>query len=171
LQLEVTENAMNHDARNHKGTKNTKKAGASGARAFAAALGITIRLPVVVAVVALCAVLVAPGVSFHPGTKQTVAKLQIGYFSTALGAYKHNVGRYPTTDEGLGALRVKPQGAERWDGPYLAKDIPTDPWGRAYIYKYPGDHGAEPDIISYGADGKAGGDKDDADIYSWKRNQ
>ena len=132
--------------------------------------GITlIELLVVVTIIGLFAALVAPKLwNKVSGAKQTVARQQINDFETALGAYKLDTGRFPTTDQGLAALRVKPQGVERWDGPYLPKDIPMDPWGRAYIYKYPGDHGDEPEIMSYGADGKEGGEKEDADICSWK---
>ena len=66
------------------------------------------------------------------------------------------------------ALRVKPQDVNQWAGPYLPQDIPVDPWGRAYVYKYPGEHGDEPDIICYGADGQPGGEGLNADIVSWK---
>ncbi len=132
--------------------------------------GITlIELLVVVTIIGLFAALVAPRLwNKVSAAKTTVARQQINDFETALGAYKLDTGRFPTTDQGLQALRVKPQGIERWDGPYLPKDIPMDPWGRAYIYKYPGDHGDEPDIMSYGADGKDGGEGEDADICSWK---
>src|SRR5258706_1523137 len=82
---------------------------------------------------------------------------QIQLLSTALESYRLDVGRYPTTDEGLVALRQKPTSADRWDGPYLQKDIPLDPWGKSYLYKSPGDHGGF-DLFSYGADGSLGGD-------------
>ncbi len=132
--------------------------------------GITlIELLVVVTIIGLFAALVAPRLWTRvSAAKTTVAKQQINDFMTALGAYKLDTGRFPTTEQGLAALRVKPQGVERWDGPYLPKDIPADPWGKAYIYKYPSDHGDEPDICSLGADGKEGGEKEDADVCSWK---
>lgn len=132
--------------------------------------GITlIELLVVVTIIGLFAALVAPRLwNKVSGAKQTVAHQQINDFMTALGAYKLDTGRFPTTEQGLAALRVKPQDVDRWDGPYLPKDIPNDPWGKAYVYKYPGDHGDEPDIMSYGADGKEGGEKEDADVCSWK---
>jgi general secretion pathway protein G len=75
---------------------------------------------------------------------------------------------YPTNEQGLNALRVKPEGVDQWNGPYLPKDVPNDPWGRAYMYKFPGEHGEEPEIESYGADGQPGGDGINADIVSWK---
>jgi general secretion pathway protein G len=99
--------------------------------------------------------------------KRTAARSQIDSFMTALGAYKLDTGNFPTTDQGLAALRVKPDGSDQWAGPYMPKDVPMDPWGHAYLYKYPGDHGDEPDLISLGADGQPGGEKNDADIQSW----
>ena len=90
---------------------------------------------------------------------------------TALGAYKLDTGLYPTTEQGLNALRVKPEGLNQWQGPYLPQEIPTDPWGNAYIYRFPSENGGlEPEIISYGADGQPGGDGIYADIISWKSN-
>ena len=65
-------------------------------------------------------------------------------------------------------IRVKPEGVNQWAGPYMPKDIPNDPWGVAYVYRYPGEHGDEPDIISYGADHQAGGEGEAADVASWK---
>ena len=95
------------------------------------------------------------------------ARAQINAFQTALGVYKLDTGTFPTSEQGLQALRTKPAGAERWDGPYLPQDIPSDPWGHPYVYKFPGEHGDEPDIISLGADGRSGGDGEDADVLSW----
>jgi general secretion pathway protein G len=99
--------------------------------------------------------------------KRTAAKAQIDSFMTTLGAYKLDTGNFPTTDQGLAALRVKPEGVEQWAGPYLSKDIPLDPWGNPYRYAYPGEHGDEPDLISFGADRQPGGDGNNADIVSW----
>jgi general secretion pathway protein G len=75
---------------------------------------------------------------------------------------------FPTTEQGLEALRTKPANFNQWEGPYLKKEIPKDPWGHDYLYKYPGEHGDEPDIISYGLDGQPGGDGLNADVVSWK---
>jgi general secretion pathway protein G len=97
-----------------------------------------------------------------------VARAQINSFMTALGAYKLDTGIFPTTEQGLQALRDKPADANQWGGPYLPQEIPLDPWGHPYIYKFPGDHGDEPDIICYGADGQLGGDGINADIVSWR---
>ena len=150
-------------------TKETRL-GTSSLKPQASSLGITlIELLVVVTIIGLFAALVAPRLwNKISGAKQTVTRQQINDFMTALGAYKLDTGTFPTTEQGLQALRAKPPGVERWDGPYLPKDIPSDPWGHPYVYRYPGQHGDEPDIISLGADGKEGGDSEDADIMSWK---
>jgi general secretion pathway protein G len=132
--------------------------------------GVTlIEMLVVVTIIALFATLVAPGM-FKQGdkAKQVAARVQINNFEQALTQYKLNTGLFPTTEQGLEALRTKPANVNQWDGPYLRKEIPVDPWGHAYVYKFPGEHGDEPDIISYGSDGQAGGDGLNADIVSWK---
>jgi len=103
--------------------------------------------------------------------KRTAARSQIDSFMTALGAYKLDTGSFPNSDQGLQALRVKPEGSDQWAGPYLPKEVPMDPWGHAYLYKYPGDHGDEPDLISLGADGQAGGEGNNADIQSWSNSK
>jgi general secretion pathway protein G len=132
--------------------------------------GITlIEMLVVVTIIALFAALVVP--SMFKKTDQariTAARAQINSFMTALGAYKLDTGMVPSTEEGLQALRVKPANLDQWQGPYLPKDIPLDPWGHPYVYKYPGEHGDEPDIICYGADGQPGGEGINADVVSWK---
>ncbi len=132
--------------------------------------GVTlIELLVVVTIIAMFGALVLPRLwKKVSAAKQTAAREQINGFITALGMYKLDSGHFPTTEEGLQALRVKPQGVERWDGPYLPQGIPDDPWGRPYVYKYPSEHGEEPDIISHGADGTEGGESEDADVASWK---
>jgi len=94
------------------------------------------------------------------------AKAQIELFGTALDTFRLDVGRYPTSQEGLAALMQKPAGADRWDGPYLKKDLPADPWGKPYQFLNPGLHG-EIDVFSYGADGVPGGEGFDADIGNW----
>ena len=132
--------------------------------------GITlIEMLVVVTIIALFAAVV--GTTMFRKTDQarvTAAKVQINNFMDALGQYKLDTGIFPTTEQGLNALRVKPEGVENWNGPYMPKDIPADPWGHAYLYKYPGEHGDEPDILCLGADGQPGGDGINADIASWK---
>jgi general secretion pathway protein G len=132
--------------------------------------GVTlIEMLVVVSIIALFAALVAPSM-FQAGDKArvTAARVQINNFEQALTQYKLSTGTFPTTEQGLEALRTKPANLNQWEGPYLKKEIPKDPWGRDYLYKYPGEHGDEPDIISYGLDGQPGGDGLNADIVSWK---
>lgn len=127
-----------------------------------------IELMIVIIIIGLLAGLVGPRL-FGKLTqaKQKAAKAQIELFGTALDAFRLDVGRYPTTEEGLKALREKPSGVEEWKGPYLPKDIPLDPWGRPYIYKCPGEHG-EYDLLSYGLDGVEGGEGENQDVVSWK---
>jgi general secretion pathway protein G len=128
-----------------------------------------IELLVVMVIIGLLAALVGPRfIRQEEKAKIKAAKAQIELLGTALDTFRLDVGRYPSTQEGLEALRIKPGGLERWDGPYLKKDLPLDPWGKAYAYKSPGEHGAF-DIVSYGADGAAGGEEDNRDITSWER--
>ena len=132
--------------------------------------GVTlIEMMVVVTIIALFAALVLPRmIGQADKARKTAARSQISAYMTALGAYKLDTGVYPTTEQGLQALRNKPQDVNNWQGPYLQKDIENDPWGHAYVYKYPGEHGDDPDILSYGLDGQPGGDGNNADIVSWK---
>ncbi len=132
--------------------------------------GITlIEMLVVMTIIALFAALVAPSMLKHSDQgRVTAARAQIYNFMTALGAYKLDTGTYPTTDQGLAALRVKPADVNQWAGPYLGQELPRDPWGHDYLYKYPGEHGDQPDIVCLGADGQPGGDGFNADIVSWK---
>jgi general secretion pathway protein G len=99
--------------------------------------------------------------------KRIAVRLQIRELTIALRAYDLNVGSFSSPERGIEALRVKPENVSQWAGPYLTKDIPLDPWGRPYLYKYPGEHGDEPDIISLGADGEPGGEGNNADVVSW----
>jgi general secretion pathway protein G len=132
--------------------------------------GITlIEMLVVMTIIALFAALVGPAILKHGDTARiTAARAQIYNFMTALGAYKLDTGTFPTTEQGLQALRVRPADANQWAGPYMPQEIPKDPWGHDYVYKYPGDHGDEPDIVCLGADGQPGGEGLNADIVSWK---
>jgi general secretion pathway protein G len=130
--------------------------------------GITlIELLVVMVIIAMFATVVGSRVfrNVEKG-RQTVAKEQISEFESVLDLYRLDVGKYPSTEEGLQALRVRPAGVPNWDGPYLKKDVPVDPWTHPYIYRCPGQHG-DFDLLSYGADGQEGGDGDNADIKNW----
>ena len=132
--------------------------------------GVTlIEMLVVVVIIAVFAAVVGPRL-LNQGDKARVvaARQQIENFQLALGQYHLDTGTYPTTEQGLASLRTQPTGAEQWHGPYLQKDVANDPWGHAYLYKYPGEHGDEPDMVSLGGDGQPGGDALNADIVSWK---
>jgi len=96
----------------------------------------------------------------------TTARAQIDAFEKGLDQYRIDLGRYPSTEQGLQALVSAPAGEARWRGPYLRKAVPADPWGNAYVYRQPGEHG-EYDILSLGADGKPGGEDANADIANW----
>ncbi len=132
--------------------------------------GVTlIEMLVVVVIIAVFAAVVGPRL-LNQGDKARVvaARQQIENYQLALGQFHLDTGQYPTTEQGLAALRVQPNGMTQWHGPYLQKDVGNDPWGHPYAYKFPGDHGDEPDIVSYGADGQPGGTELNADIESWK---
>lgn len=127
-----------------------------------------VELMVVVLIIGLLAALVAP--KFFGKVEQSkvkAAQAQIELFGAALDQFRLDTGRYPTTSEGLGALRAKPAGVDNWAGAYLKKEIPNDPWGRPYAYTSPGAH-EDYDIVSYGADGAPGGEAEKQDIESWK---
>jgi general secretion pathway protein G len=132
--------------------------------------GITlIEMLVVVTIIALFAAVVGPKLLKHADTaRMTAARVQINNLETALGAYKLDTGTFPTTEMGLQALMNRPQNVNGWNGPYLQAEVPTDPWGHLYVYRFPGEHGDEPDVVCYGADGQPGGEGLNADIVSWK---
>jgi general secretion pathway protein G len=125
-------------------------------------------LLVVLAILGLLMSLVGPRVLNQlGGAKTKTAAIQIKDLEQSLEMYKLDVGRFPSTDEGLAALVAKPGGSTGWNGPYLKSDVPVDPWKREYHYKYPGDH-AELDIFSYGQNGSPGGEGEDSDVGNWK---
>jgi general secretion pathway protein G len=131
--------------------------------------GITlIEMLVVVTIIALFVGLVGVNIFKRADeAKVTATRAQIANLMNALGLYKLDTGLYPPTTVGLEALRVKPEGINNWAGPYLQKEVPLDGWNRPYLYKYPGEHGDDPDLISHGADGQPGGEGVNADILSW----
>ena len=131
-----------------------------------------IEMLVVIAIIATLAAVVAPQVFRNVGdAKQSAAKSQIEIFALALDAYRLDNDQYPSTDQGLAALRIAPTTGDlprNWRGPYLRKTVPLDPWGRAYVYVAPGKVNVGTyDLYSLGRDGKLGGDGEDADITSW----
>jgi general secretion pathway protein G len=94
------------------------------------------------------------------------ARAQIDALDKALEQFRLDTGHFPTTEQGLPALVTRPANESRWDGPYLKKDVPLDPWGNPYVYKMPGEHG-DFDLLSYGKDGQSGGTAESADITNW----
>jgi len=124
-----------------------------------------LELLVVLAILGLIATFAAPQVlKWLSGAKSDSARIQIEALSTGIDLYRLEVGSYPPD---LEALVSQPPGADRWDGPYLKKrTVPKDPWGRDYIYRYPGENGPY-DLYTLGADGQEGGSGEDADVVSW----
>lgn len=130
-----------------------------------------IELIVVLIVIGLLAGLVAPQILGRVSdAKVTTARTQIELLGVALENYRLDNGVYPSTQQGLEALRAKPSGspdARNWRGPYLKKAVPADPWGRAYLYKSPGEKDrAGFDLMTMGRDGQTGGSGEDADLTS-----
>jgi general secretion pathway protein G len=127
-----------------------------------------VELLVVLAILGLLAGLVGPQVMKFLGSSKTkTAKLQLEDLVATMDMYRLETGRYPTNDEGLEALVKKPGNAANWNGPYLKKgDVPKDPWGFEYQYRFPGQHGGV-DIWTLGADNREGGEGENADVTSW----
>jgi general secretion pathway protein G len=137
-------------------------------RSSAAQRGFTlIELLVVIMILAILAALIVPRVLSRAGDAQiAAAKSDISSLESAIKLFRLDCSRYPTTEEGLEALRTAPSGTENtWHGPYLDHAVPADPWKNAYIYKYPGNGGSDSYVVeSFGADGVEGGDGPNADI-------
>lgn len=129
-----------------------------------------VELLVVITIIGLIVALVGPRVLGYLGdSKVKTAKIQIQGFSSALDLFYLDAGRYPSSSEGLNALVQRPGNVSTWNGPYLkGGTVPADPWGKAYIYRAPGQHGPF-DIVSLGSDGQEGGTGNAADITSWAR--
>jgi general secretion pathway protein G len=126
-----------------------------------------VELLVVIVIIGMLVGLVGPKIFKKiTGAKITTAQAQISLLGQALDQFRLDTGRYPTTQEGLNALMANP-GIEGWDGPYLKKAIPADPWKRPYNFQSPGSHG-EYDIFTYGLDGTPGGDGENTDVTSWE---
>jgi general secretion pathway protein G len=136
-------------------------------RARRGARGFTlVELLVVMVILGLLAALVVPAyLGRERKARSQTAKAQIELLGTALDTFRLDVGRYPSSQEGLGALN-EGRGIPGWDGPYLKKAVPADPWGRPFLYVAPGEHG-EYDLFTYGADGAPGGEGDAKDLASW----
>lgn len=125
-----------------------------------------LELLVVIVIIGLLAAYVAPRYFQQLAkSERNSALAQLQSFEKALDTYRLDTGRYPTGEIGLQALLVKPPSESKWNGPYLQKDVPRDPWGNIYQYRIPGER-FEFDIFSFGKDGRAGGEGDAADIFS-----
>ncbi len=126
-----------------------------------------LELLVVMVIIGLLAAYVGPKYFSQVGKSEVkMAQAQIDSLEKALHQYRLDVGQYPTSEQGLNALVTRPGNELKWQGPYLSKMPPPDPWGRPYQYKYPGDR-AEFDLFSLGKDGQPGGTGDAADIANW----
>ena len=126
-----------------------------------------LELLVVMVIIGLLAAYVGPKYFSQIGKSEVkTTRAQIVGFEKALQQFRLDVGRYPTTEQGLQGLLTAPPGTPKWDGPYLEKTVPLDPWGRPYVYLSPGEHG-DIDISSTGRDGRPGGEGLDADITNW----
>ena len=127
-----------------------------------------LELLVVLVVLGLLAGIVAPKYFNQLGRSEIkVARAQIEGLSKAIDIYRLEVGRYPSTEQGLGALVLAPSDEPKWAGPYLQKTIPQDPWGHEYVYRSPGEYG-DYDLLSLGKDGQPGGDGENAEITNWQ---
>lgn len=152
----------------HLSRPRTRRGSASGLRQAMT----LIELIVVVAIVATLAGIVAPAIMRNVGdSRVAAARAQIDVLELALDSYRIDMGQYPSTVEGLSALRTPPGGARasaRWRGPYLRRDVPLDPWGRPYEYRFPGRENRDGlDLYTLGRDGVVGGSAEDADITNW----
>lgn len=126
-----------------------------------------LELLVVMVIIGLLAAYVGPKYFAQIGKSEIkMAQSQIDALEKALHQFRLDVGSYPSTEQGLAALVTSPNNDKKWQGPYLSKTPPPDPWGRPYIYKYPGEH-TDFDLFSHGKDGQSGGEDEMADITNW----
>lgn len=126
-----------------------------------------LELLVVMVIIGLLAGYVGPRYFAQIGKSEIkAARAQIDSLDKALEQFRLDTGHFPTTEQGLPALITRPANESRWDGPYLKKDVPLDPWGNPYVYKMPGEHG-DFDLLSFGKDGQSGGTAESADITNW----
>jgi general secretion pathway protein G len=124
-----------------------------------------LELLVVMVILGLLAGYVAPKYFAQVGKSETkAARAQIEALEKSFDMYRLDTGHYPSTEQGLQALVVRPPNEPKWNGPYLKKAVPMDPWGRPYMYKFPSEHGIDYDIVSLGKDGRPGGEADNADV-------
>ena len=126
-----------------------------------------LELLVVMVIIGLLAAYVGPKYFVQIGKSEVkTARAQIDALEKSLDQYRLDTGHYPTSEQGLAALNQRPANEPKWEGPYLKKNVPADPWGNVYPYKQPGEHG-EFDLYSLGKDGQPGGSGEAADITNW----
>lgn len=126
-----------------------------------------LELLVVMVIIGLLAGYVGPKYFDQIGKSETkTAKAQINALGKALDQYRIDTGHYPSTEQGLSALNQQPADESKWEGPYLKKSVPNDPWDRPYLYRAPGEHG-DYDLYSLGKDGQTGGEKESQDVTNW----
>jgi general secretion pathway protein G len=126
-----------------------------------------LELLVVMVIIGLLAGYVGPKFFSQIGKAEIkTARAQLDSLGKALDQYRIDTGRYPSSEQGLAALVTKPANESHWSGPYLQKGLPPDPWGRPYMYKFPGEHG-DYDLLTFGKDGQPGGTGDAEDVTNW----
>lgn len=126
-----------------------------------------LELMVVMVIIGMLAAYVAPRYFAQVGKSETkLARAQIDALEKALDQYRADTGHYPSSEQGLAALMVRPGNEPKWSGPYMKREVPADPWGRPYLYRQPGEHG-EVDLSSLGSDGRPGGSGDASDVQNW----
>ena len=146
----------------------TQNSAANPTQFFRVNCGFTLlELLVVMVIIGLLTSYVGPKYFTQVGKSEIKsARAQIDSLGKALDQFRLDTGRYPTTEEGLASLVMRQPNEPKWDGPYLVKEVPVDPWGNPYVYRTPGEHG-EYDLLSYGKDGKPGGTNEEADVTNW----
>lgn len=126
-----------------------------------------LELLVVMVIIGLLAGYVGPKYFAQIGKSEIkLARAQIDALDKSLDQFRLDTGHYPSMEDGLAALVARPASEPKWDGPYLKKGVPQDPWGNPYVYRIPGEH-SEYDLLSYGKDGQLGGEGEAADITNW----
>ena len=141
----------------------------AGSDAARCQVGFTLlELLVVMVIIGLLASYVAPKFFDQVGKSEVKAvRAQLGAFEKALATYRLDTGHFPSSEQGLRALMDRPADEPKWSGPYLSRVLPGDPWGRAYVYRQPGDASHDYELLSLGKDGQAGGTGENADLSLW----